>query len=90
MFAGSVFGLESGKTYECSFEMSDPDGVRGSATQTVKVTTRTYPKTYSEGRVLHVYPPNYEVLEKSLRSPVCSRPITGRVLAIGMSSGRVQ
>ena len=60
MFAGSIFGLESGKTYECLFEMADPDGVGGSATQTVKVTTRTYPKTYSGGRVLHVYPPNYE------------------------------
>ena len=60
MFAGSIFGLESGKTYECLFEMADSDGVGGPATQTVKLTTRTYPKTYSGGRVLHVYPPNYE------------------------------
>ncbi|MCB1123356.1 MAG: hypothetical protein KJT03_17515, partial [Verrucomicrobiae bacterium] len=60
MFAGSIFQLEAGKTYECRFEMADPDGVAGEKSRQVTVTTRTYPKPYAGGRVLHVYPPNYE------------------------------
>ncbi len=60
MFAGSIFGLESGSSYECRFEMSDPDGVTGISTQSVVVQTRNVPQSYQSGRVLHVYPPNYE------------------------------
>lgn len=60
MFAGSIFGLEAGKTYECRFEMSDPDGVSGPTTKSVKVTTRTFPEAYVGGRVLHVYSPDHE------------------------------
>jgi hypothetical protein len=29
LFAGSIFDLEQGTTYECRFTMSDPDGVQG-------------------------------------------------------------
>lgn len=58
-FAGSVLNVEPGTEYECQFAMSDPDGVNGQGTQTVKVKTRSEPAPYSAGRVLHVYPPDY-------------------------------
>jgi hypothetical protein len=59
-FAGSILNLEPGTEYECRFTMTDPDGVSGQATQTVKVRTRTEPQPYAGGRVLHVYPPDYQ------------------------------
>ncbi|WP_031495176.1 hypothetical protein [Bryobacter aggregatus] len=59
-FAGSILNVEPGTTYECEFKMSDPDGVQGTAIQTVKVTTRTEPQPYQGGRVLHVYAPDYK------------------------------
>lgn len=58
-FAGSILNVEAGTEYECQFTMADPDGVSGTATQTVKVKTRTEPKAYEGGRVFHVYPPDY-------------------------------
>lgn len=58
-FAGSILNLEPGTEYECNFVMSDPDGVQGQATHTVKVKTRTEPQPYNGGRILHVYPPDY-------------------------------
>jgi hypothetical protein len=58
-FAGSILNVRPGTEYECQFVMTDPDGVTGQATQTVKVKTRTEPKLYEAGRVLHVYPPDY-------------------------------
>ncbi len=60
MFAGSIFNLEPGTTYECRFTLRDPDGVRGNAVHTVEVTTRSEPKAYEGGRTLHVYPPEYK------------------------------
>lgn len=60
MFAGSIFDLEPGGTYECRFVLSDPDGVKGKATQIVTVTTRSEPKAFSGGRTFHVYPPDYQ------------------------------
>ncbi|HEU0123274.1 MAG TPA: hypothetical protein VFQ91_22285 [Bryobacteraceae bacterium] len=59
-FAGSILNLEPGTTYECEFTMRDADGVSGNAVQKATVTTRTEPKSYSGGRVLHVYPPDHE------------------------------
>ncbi|MBM3758830.1 MAG: hypothetical protein FJW36_01150 [Acidobacteria bacterium] len=58
-FAGSILNLEPGTEYECRFQMADPDGVSGEAAKTVKVKTRTEPKSYTGGRTLHVYPPDY-------------------------------
>jgi hypothetical protein len=59
-FAGSIFNLEPGATYECRFLMKDPDGVKGTTTKLVAVTTRTEPKSYDKGQVRHVYPPDYK------------------------------
>jgi len=59
-FAGSILNLQPGTEYECRFTMTDPDGVSGQATHTVKVKTRTEPQPSKEGRTLHVYPPGYE------------------------------
>ena len=59
-FAGSILNLEPGTSYECEFVMKDPDGVTGQTQQHVTVTTRTEPKRYAGGRVLHVYPADYE------------------------------
>jgi hypothetical protein len=60
MFAGSILDLEPDTEYECRLEMRDPDGVTGGTVQTVKVRTRGEPKAAADGRVLHVYPPNWK------------------------------
>ena len=60
MFAGSLFELEPGTEYECRFVMSDPDGVQGEPTKSLTVTTREVPKAPEGGRVLHVYPKEYQ------------------------------
>jgi len=60
MFAGSILDLEEETTYQCRFTLSDPDGVRGQAVQEATVTTRGVPKSRTGGRVLHVYPPDYQ------------------------------
>ncbi len=59
-FAGSILNLEQGTSYECEFTLKDPDGVTGTAQQRATVTTRSEPKSYSGGRVLHVYPPDHQ------------------------------
>ncbi len=58
-FAGSILNVEDGTEYECRFQLSDPDGVTGETTHTVKVRTRSEPQPYAGGRVLHVYPPDF-------------------------------
>ncbi len=59
-FAGSIFNLQPGTEYECRLELTDPDGAIGRTTETVLVTTRSEPRPYKGGRVLHVYPPYHE------------------------------
>ncbi len=59
-FAGSILNLKSGTEYECRFQLSDPDGTSGEATQTVGVRTRTEPQPARDGRVLHVYAVDHE------------------------------
>lgn len=59
-FAGSILDLKPETEYECSFTMLDPDGVEGSAVRTVKVRTRGEPKAAADGRILHVYPPDWK------------------------------
>jgi hypothetical protein len=59
MFAGSILDLEPDTEYEARFEMKDPDGVSGSGVHTARVRTRGEPKAAADGRVLHVYPPNW-------------------------------
>ena len=58
-FAGSILNLTPGTEYECRFQLSDPDGVKGESTHVVRVRTRTEPMPSKEGRTLHVYPPDY-------------------------------
>lgn len=61
LFAGSIFNLEDDSEYECSFTLTDPDGVLGeAATQRVVIKTRKEPKAYSHGNTYHVYPIGYE------------------------------
>ncbi len=60
MFAGSILDLEENTAYECRFTMTDPDGVTGKTTQQVTVKTRGVPQAFKGGRILHVYPPDYE------------------------------
>lgn len=59
-FAGSILNLEPGTEYECRFKLADPDGASGPTAQTVRVTTRTEPQPYPDGRIRHVYPPYHE------------------------------
>ncbi len=60
MFAGSIFKLTPDTEYECRFEMNDPDGVNGDAQKTVTVRTRPEPPVFTDGRILHVYPPDHK------------------------------
>ncbi len=60
MFAGSLFNLEENTYYECRFELSDPDGVKGQHVQTVTIRTKSEPVPYAHGQVYHVYPPGYK------------------------------
>jgi hypothetical protein len=59
MFAGSLFNLEEGTSYECRFELIDPDGVDGTTIKTVIVKTKTEPVPFTDGQTYHVYPPGY-------------------------------
>src|SRR4030095_16020838 len=56
----SILNLQAGTEYECRFELIDPDGVTGQATQSVRVKTRSEPQPAKAGRTLHVYPPDYQ------------------------------
>jgi hypothetical protein len=56
LFAGSVFDLEENAEYELRLRLIDPDG--GSVTQKLQARTKTCPRSYSKGRVLHVSPGN--------------------------------
>lgn len=56
MFAGSVFDLRPGTTYEVRLSLSDPDGVQGQRLRTVTVRTRAEPMPAPVGKVYHVYP----------------------------------
>jgi hypothetical protein len=60
MFAGSIFNLEPGTAYECSFKLEDPDGVEGQDEHVMTIRTRHEPEPYAGGQVYHVYPPGYE------------------------------
>src|SRR6185312_17386280 len=42
--------------YECRLVLTDPDGVQGKASQTIKVRTRKEPMPAAGGHVYHVYP----------------------------------
>jgi len=59
-FAGSILNLQPGTEYECRFQLTDPDGASGETAHTVKVTTRSEPQPFKEGRKLHVYPADYQ------------------------------
>ncbi len=59
-FAGSILNLQPGTEYECRFQLTDPDGVSGESSQTVKVRTRSEPMPSRDGRVLHVYSPHHD------------------------------
>jgi len=59
-FAGSILNLKPGTEYECQFQMSDPDGIIGEAKHSVKVKTRIEPQSFTGGRTLHIYPPDFD------------------------------
>jgi hypothetical protein len=52
MFAGSIFDLTPGTTYEVKLTMTDPDG--GGTQQIVTAQTRPVPEAFTGGRTLHV------------------------------------
>src|SRR5581483_1678897 len=59
-FAGSIIDLTPDTQYEVELTMRDPDGVVGDQTQHVIARTRPEPRPASNGRVRHVYPPNWK------------------------------
>lgn len=60
MFAGSIFNLLPGTIYECTFHLTDPDGIEGDSIQTVMVRTKAEPQPYAYGHTFHVYPPGFK------------------------------
>ena len=60
MFAGSVMDLDEGTDYEVRLTLSDPDGADGQAVRVTRVTTRKEPVPAKDGKVFHVYPPDYK------------------------------
>jgi hypothetical protein len=60
MFAGSVFDLEPGTSYEIALRIADPDGVQGMAERRIEARTRPEPKPATDGRTFHVYPQGYQ------------------------------
>ena len=60
MFSGSILNLEPGTDYECRFVLTDPDGVKGKAQQTVTLRTRQEPQPAAGGHTYHVYPFGYK------------------------------
>jgi hypothetical protein len=59
MFAGSILNLVPDCEYECRFTMVDPEGVQGESERVVNVRTRRKPMPSVQGRIRHVYPPNW-------------------------------
>jgi hypothetical protein len=61
MFAGSVFDLEPGTSYELRLRLTDPDAPAGTAPveRTLTGRTRPVPKPAAGGAVYHVYPREY-------------------------------
>ena len=59
-FVGSVFDLEPGTDYELRLQLTDPDGVQGTAEHVVRAHTRAEPKPAADGGVFHVYPRGYK------------------------------
>lgn len=60
MFAGSIFGLEEGRDYECRFELRDPDGVQGDSVMVKVIRTKSEPQPWSHGQTYHVYPLDHQ------------------------------
>jgi hypothetical protein len=56
LFSGSLFDLVPGTDYEIRLTLSDPDGVRGGATRSLRAHTRREPEPYAGGKTYHVYP----------------------------------
>lgn len=55
--AGSILGLDPGTEYEVRLTATDPDGIEGKTSRTVRCRTRTEPREAEGGRVYHVYAP---------------------------------
>src|SRR6185437_3498602 len=60
MFAGSALNLQPDTEYECRFVLTDPDGVSGTAEQTVTIRTRAIPHEAAGGHIYNVYPFGYK------------------------------
>lgn len=58
MFAGSIFNLEPETEYEVRFVLNDPDG--GGVEKIVSAKTKSLPKMFADGSVLHVYPSDFK------------------------------
>ncbi len=74
MFAGSILDLEPGTPYEVSFTLHDPDGVKGQASKTLVVSTRSEPVPFAGGREFHVYPPGFsgDKIEPAFEGLMCA------------------
>src|SRR5688572_19088925 len=59
MFSGSILDLLPATEYEVRFAMQDPEGVRGEAVHVLRAKTRGEPTAAQDGRILHVYSPNW-------------------------------
>jgi len=61
LFAGSILDLQPDTEYECRLTLSDPDGVElGQPVHHLTVRTRAEPVAQLNGRIRHVYPPDWK------------------------------
>ena len=59
-FAGSIFKLTPGVTYEIRLRLADPDG--GSSEETLEVATRPEPKIPATAEIIEIKPGTYDTL----------------------------
>lgn len=60
LFAGSILDLSPGTEYVIRMVLSDPDGISGESTRVLSARTRAEPMPAESGRVLHVYPDDWD------------------------------
>ena len=69
-WAGRLFNLMPGTSYEIQVRFTDPDGILGENPFTFTASTRAEPRTENSGRVLHVSPLGRDSNDGSSNAPL--------------------
>jgi hypothetical protein len=82
-WAGRLFHLEPGTTYEVRITFDDPDGVTGENPRIFSAATRTEPVLENSGRTYHVSPDGDDNNDGSLASPLKTIARAGELVGPG-------